>query len=389
MSYYTSVIIITLLALGVLSILIYENNRISPDKKRTFLFANLLIGLAALAECAGVHISGNPAVPKDYLTVAKALDYTLTPMSGGALIGLMQRPKAKNRLLWGVLLGNAIIQTVAATQGWMVVIDDQNHYIHGPLYPAYMVLYCLVIVILTVQMLSYGKSFRKQNRKSLYAIIALAFIGIGIQELAGNGCRVSYLALTFGVTFLFIHYSEFAQLQMDEKLSEQRLKIANDPLTGALSRFAYMEAMASYAGGVPEDLAVFLVDINGLKRVNDSLGHEAGDELICGAAACVEDTVGCGGKTFRIGGDEFVAFAAMTREQAAAALAALAERTGSWSGEKVQSLSVSAGCALARDFAGYSVEELIKEADRKMYAQKMAYYQTTGSAYRDSRRCGT
>lgn len=54
MDYYSSVIIITLLALVVLTILISENDRIPQEKKRLFIVCNVLIALSAVAECGGV-----------------------------------------------------------------------------------------------------------------------------------------------------------------------------------------------------------------------------------------------------------------------------------------------------------------------------------------------
>ena len=385
MNYYTSVIVIILLALGVLSVLISENNRISRHKKQHFLTTNLLIALAAIAECAGVHISGKAYIPWGVLAAVKAIDYTLTPMIGGALITLMQKSNVKNRLIHGLFAANAILQAVSAFQGWMVVIDDRNYYTHGPLYPLYMVLYCMVIITAAATMLSYGKSFRKQNRKSLYATVALIFTGIGMQELFGQEYRVAYLAATFGSAFLFIHYSEFYQLQLDDKITEQQVKLLNDPMTGVLSRFAYMDAVSVFSEKLPEDLAVFLIDVNGLKSVNDLIGHEAGDALICGAAHCIEASVGKSGKTFRIGGDEFVVFAAMTQEQADAALADLTRKTESWKGSRGCKLSVSAGYALARDYAGFTIEALVKEADKAMYEQKQQYYRLNGRERRSSK----
>lgn len=378
MDYYTSVIFIILLALLVLSILISENSRISQRRKRLFIAGNLLIALSAVAECVGVHLDGNMAFPRWLLAAVKALDYTLTPMTGGVFIALMKRPKDKNRLLPCLLLGNAIVQAVSAPFGWMVSIDNEHCYAHGPLYPLYTAFYCLIIVLLAVQMAAYGKSFRRQNRKSLYATISLVLIGIGIQEVLGNGRRVSYLALTLGAAFLYIHYCEFSQLKLDDKLTEQQKKIAIDPLTGVLSRFAYMDAVAALDSNMPEQLAVFLVDVNGLKNANDTIGHEAGDELICGTARCVENTLGQNGRTYRIGGDEFVVLADMTEAQAVTALAALKRETDSWSGERVSTLSVSAGYALAQAHPDATMESLVNEADRAMYAQKEAYYQRNG-----------
>lgn len=113
MNYYTSVIVIILLALGVLSVLISENNRISRSKKQHFLITNLLIALAAIAECAGVHISGNPSVPAWLLASVKAVDYTLTPLTGCALITLMQKPNTKNSVIPWLFVGNTVFQALS------------------------------------------------------------------------------------------------------------------------------------------------------------------------------------------------------------------------------------------------------------------------------------
>lgn len=63
-TYYTDVIIITLLALFVFSVLVYENDRIQPKEKKYFILTNLYIGVAAIAECVGVYMNGNPDFPK-------------------------------------------------------------------------------------------------------------------------------------------------------------------------------------------------------------------------------------------------------------------------------------------------------------------------------------
>lgn len=104
MNYYTSIIIMTLLALVVLSILIMENDRISYEKKKIFLSTNLFVALAAIAECAGLHLNGNPTIPKGVLAAVKAVDYTFTPMTAVALIALMQKPNKKIRFFTFFLL---------------------------------------------------------------------------------------------------------------------------------------------------------------------------------------------------------------------------------------------------------------------------------------------
>ncbi|MBU5479587.1 GGDEF domain-containing protein [Eubacterium sp. MSJ-13] len=383
-NYYTSIIMLVLLALIVLSILISENNRLPQAKKRVFIATNILIALAAIAECTGVNIGGNEYIPKWVIAAVKAADYTLTPMMAGALTMLVQEQNKKNRFLQKILIGNAVVQIISAFQGWMIVIDDQNYYTHGQLYPIYMAFYLLIIVNFMFRMLEYGKTFQKQNRRSLYAAMILIYVGIGMQEVLGTNYRVAYLAATFGATLLYIHYSEFSQLKMDEELIEQQTKLSNDPLTGVLSRFAYVDAIDTYADDLPDNLVVFLIDINGLKVVNDSIGHDAGDELICGAAKCIEGSIGRKGQTFRIGGDEFVVFTTMPHKEIDKALSDLKHETNEWSGKKIDKLSLSVGYASAEKYKELSIKELVKEADKSMYEQKKEYYQISGHNRRNS-----
>lgn len=62
---------------------------------------------------------------------------------------------------------------------------------------------------------------------------------------------------------------------------------------------------------------MFSIDINGLKAVNDTLGHSAGDELIRAAARCISQVLGRYGKCYRIGGDEFIAILRVEKEKIA------------------------------------------------------------------------
>ncbi len=376
--YYTYVILITLSALFVFSILVYENDRILPEEKRLFILTNFYIGIAAVAECVGVYLNGNTDIPKWVLFAVKAVDYTFTPMTGGTLMVLMEGTDKMKKLYRKIFAGNGIVQILAAVYGLMINIDENHRYTHGVLYPAYIAFYLVIIGFLAAKTLSYGKKFRNQNRKSLYAIMALVIVGVSMQDVLRGDCRVAYLTMTFGAVFLFIHHCEFSQIQLDDKISRQQTMIETDILTGMFSRYAYIEASKAYDSSMPEDLVVFLIDINGLKTVNDQKGHEAGDELICAAAECIHTTLGKSGKTFRIGGDEFVVFAAMTGEEAACAATLLKDKASRWSGALSGQLSLSVGYALAKEEECPTVEELVEKADKRMYEQKKEYYETSG-----------
>lgn len=80
-----------------------------------------------------------------------------------------------------------------------------------------------------------------------------------------------------------------------------------DELTRVFNRRAYENTMSSHKFTIlPKNLVYVAIDINGLKEINDSKGHAAGDELIIGAANCLKQCFGTHGNIYRIGGDEFV-----------------------------------------------------------------------------------
>jgi len=119
------------------------------------------------------------------------------------------------------------------------------------------------------------------------------------------------------------------------------------------------------------DVAVLKAEAEGLTPV--TLGSS--DELIIGAARCIENAVDKAGRCYRIGGDEFAAMTNMNTEEAEALLLRLEEQTKQWKGKTLDfAMSIAAGYARAEDFHDLTVEELAKKADQAMYASKAVYY---------------
>jgi len=386
-SYYSLLILLSWMALGVLCILVWENSWIPREDKLRFYLTYGIIALSALAEWCGIELSGNDSYPRWVLSLVKCADYILTPLAGGAIVTQMKPRSRWSKALTAVLAANTAFQVLASFNHWMIVIDDHNRYSHGPLYWVYVAVYALVIVFMAAEFLLYGMSYRRQNRASLYSVLLLVITGIVIQEWLGGEYRTAYIAITMGAALMFIHYSEFYHMDADEHIRRQHSKLMRDALSGAYSRRAYMKALEKYRSmpWLPDNLAAFSIDINELKSLNDRIGHDAGDELIVGAARCIEKALGDAGKCYRTGGDEFIVLARMSREQADAALNRLEQEARLWTGNKIKALSLSAGCALAGEHQGLSIEKLVAAADQAMYASKAEFYRKTGHDRRGSR----
>lgn len=151
-----------------------------------------------------------------------------------------------------------------------------------------------------------------------------------------------------------------------------------DQSTRLLNRRAFEEEKARLAmSPLRNDFAYITADVNGLKTVNDNLGHAAGDELIQGAADCLRACFGRHGNIYRIGGDEFAAMLYLSQRQLEDAMAALDAATASWTGQLVKGLSISCGSATVREFPSENIAELSRISDERMYAAKDAHYKAT------------
>ena len=384
MVYYTSILVLVWISLSILGILVYENGRFSKEKKIIMYSTYLLVGLAALAEWLGVKLNGNPNISPWLIKTVKFFDYVLTPLAGGAIILQFETKNIWRKVLFGILIVNTLFQIVSIFTGWMVVIDDLNQYSHGPAYFVYIICYILITLLVILEFGIFGRKFHKQNRLSLYATLLFLVVGITLQEVLGREVRTAYISLTIALLLLFIHNSEFALLRSDEHIKQQNIMITIDCLTGIENRYAYNEALKELAtlSSLPEDLIVFSIDINGLKMVNDSIGHSAGDELIRGASDCINKVFSSVGRCFRTGGDEFIVLANTTKDKINELVDKIEEMTKEWHGKEVKSLSLAVGSACAKDNPDVTIEKLVSIADVEMYNDKDDYYEKSGFSRR-------
>ena len=173
----------------------------------------------------------------------------------------------------------------------------------------------------------------------------------------------------------------------DEKRREERLlRIAmTDELTRLPNRRSYEEdLMECGIHGFGKDFVLLCADVNGLKRVNDTIGHVAGDELIMGAAECLLLAIGSKGKVYRTGGDEFMAI--LHTEEPEKLCGDIASRSGEWRGQYSREMSISVGYASQTENNPMDIRELQKRADEEMYRSKERYYREKGIDRRRNRR---
>lgn len=224
----------------------------------------------------------------------------------------------------------------------------------------------------------------RRLRVPLYTLIVFGVLELVTYYVPIFGAMSIFLPLGATVFILMLIWQQVEQ-HYEGVLEEQKLlyyeKIANtDMLTGAFSRNAYenmLKQLAEDKNGLRAYGAV-LFDVNDLKIINDSYGHECGDEAIKRCYDLIVTTFGDKGNCYRIGGDEFVFLALdeMDMEQQISCFNASVARIG----EGLDfPFNVALGYAVFDAARDSDVRDTIKRSDAMMYLDKKKKKQTRRS----------
>lgn len=166
-------------------------------------------------------------------------------------------------------------------------------------------------------------------------------------------------------------------LRMAALVAEARRLASTDTLTGLLNRRAFIERVEKARAASDKQLfpiSTLLLDVDHFKKVNDTLGHDAGDAVLQGVARVLSAMARKSDFVARWGGEEFVVCLTSTAEGGARIAAervrrAIAEARHPIPGGSVHRATASVGLASAEN-ADWDIHELLGRSDKAMYAAK-------------------
>ena len=176
----------------------------------------------------------------------------------------------------------------------------------------------------------------------------------------------------FGTCLIHTFVYKDKDVEYNMAIGLARQKAYKDGLTGVKNKLAYLETLAeletALESGELTEYGVVVFDVNGLKMINDTLGHEAGDEYIKSACNMI-----CRhfdhSPVFRVGGDEFVAILKgsdyANRESLLKSFQKAIEEN-----QENASVIVASGLAVYDALTDGSYNDVFRRADESMYEQK-------------------
>lgn len=231
-------------------------------------------------------------------------------------------------------------------------VTPEGEYIEGPLWWLRPIL-CLIIYSPTILSIIVGK-YRTTRTERLTAqqLLALIITGVIFYDFSYQG-EIIPILMAIGLNFTYYMF-----LNLDLK---------RDPVTGLPNRTAYKNFALENSG--KEDMVVASIDLNNLKVVNDSLGHDSGDQYLRANACTIADALEPYGRLYRTGGDEFV-FLGQDLTKCKSILEELQKRKDT--DEKYGKFNMSFAYGIITKDASEDVFDAVNRADVLMYENKTA-----------------
>lgn len=366
-------IIMTAFAVALIVIAIVESARKRDEDSDIFLFAGVFILIATVWV-----VTDSPVLQLVYGNSEAVLNISFLSF---------------------MLMGIPMLSFVEAVCGRKVagiqrlqIVFSANFLIQCALYVGNVFSFMKMIVITHILLItSIGYLFlfmiREYKRtKSLYAgAIVLALMvfcvvtGVSLTAfyVTASGYSGFFRIGLFAFSVILICISIMKIMEGHEartKAKVYRFLAYTDAMTGLGNRMAFDQSMETIDSepGTGKCIKMILMDLNGLKKVNDLYGHRTGDEIIKGMADCIRDTFEGLGKCYRIGGDEFVVILRGRGLKEDILNNDFQQTINDYNQKHLHKLSVAVGFASMEDLneGRENMQELYRVADDNMYRMK-------------------
>ena len=181
-------------------------------------------------------------------------------------------------------------------------------------------------------------------------------------ESDGQVVQLHYVTDVSDFLELYNNLTQYSGMLKEEK--------EHDQMTGLFNKGKFMDLKRTLFPKL-SSIAIFNMDVNNLKYMNDTFGHEAGDRLLIKAARSLQTVSARNVMGFRLGGDEFMLVALHVSLEDAEKIKANWEEALRKLNEEQDGIECVIACGMAYGTEGYNLDELLAQADQLMYEDKV------------------
>lgn len=343
---------VALFVILLFSIILLKRKSFKNTEVRYFWLTVLSCLFLVIADVSESVCSEDPSL-RILRTFFSMICYVLRSTSALGLLFVVMPKNKRKRYFWIPTVINLLSCCTAFFSDIAFGYDEDYAFYRGPLgYVAFVVpvFYLLFIIVIVFTRFSN----RKGAEKFIAPLCSIFCLCAALIDVFGGGERLTESIIINSVFFYVVLYSNDSR---------------RDPLTDLLNRKAFYDDCGSYSKDIA---AVLSLDVNGLKTLNDSVGHHAGDLALETVGKCISDSVSGNAQAYRIGGDEFIILffagdAGMIADTEKKIVAAV----------KQKGYSVAVGHAMTEK--DKTLDEVIKESDGRMYEDKAEFYRKSGN----------
>jgi len=340
--------------------------------RATFIFA----AIGAICEYLGVLFDTTGI---DLPTLHKMITFTEFSISPflGVLLARSCGMKRTIKIMSVVMLINLILEAYSIRQGFIFGVDENGFFCHGKFYWIYLAFCGISFAYILFVFVIIGIRTKLQNLLNLIIIALINIIGQTATAIDGT-IYTGYLAICITAILLYIFIQNMMRHVMLETINTEKDISNHDALTKVLSRICYDNQITIIDKEIKADpptikFAVCECDLNNLKMINDTFGHDIGDTYIKNCCKAIRSLFSdC--PVFRIGGDEFVA---IMMDDNYKNLEAIKEKVYELTKSEMkrncslaEKKSFAAGFAVFDPVNDKSFNDVMKRADTEMYQHK-------------------
>ena len=342
---------ITIVLCVVFGVKLYNQKRAKNAEFRYFWMTLICCFLLVIEDAVESTAAQDPGL-RLLRTAMSVIGYVLRPTAVLGLLLIICPPEKRTWRIWIPCLVNLAVFSTAFFSPIAFGFDQDYGFVRGPLGACVFIVASLYMI--QILFLSWRRFYdRKRSERWILILCATACIVGTIIDMFHGGGHLNEALMVSCVFFNLFLCSH------DNRL---------DPLTDLENRFAFYDDMEHHRKDIT---AVASLDMNGLKRINDTQGHAEGDRALTEIGRCLNAINDRYTTAYRIGGDEFaILFFGPNEASVGKTVQQACE------GVKRAGYSLSAGYAMRS--GSEHPQDMLLISDRNMYADKAEYYRNSG-----------